>query len=79
MRGMQNAAPAGQITERPVQPFSQKDSGVLFTQITSTFIAIPHPQEGRFAIVTDVGRGRRWTRHVKRRMTLRADGEVVWS
>jgi hypothetical protein len=35
--------------------------------------------EGRFAIVTDVGRGMRWTRHVKRRMTLRADGEVVWS
>jgi hypothetical protein len=32
--------------------------------------AIPRPSEGRFAIVTDVGRGMRWTRHVKRRMTV---------
>jgi hypothetical protein len=39
----------------------------------------PVPLEGRIAIVTDVGLGMRWTRHVKRRMTLRADGEVVWS
>jgi hypothetical protein len=28
--------PDGQITDTPVQPFSQKYSGVLFTQITST-------------------------------------------
>jgi hypothetical protein len=44
-----------------VQPPSQKYSGSLLTQITSTSIAIPHPQEGRIAIVTDVGRGMRWT------------------
>jgi len=37
------------------------------------------PQEGRLAIVTDVGCGMRWTRHVRRRLTLQADGEVVWS
>jgi hypothetical protein len=49
------------------------------TQITSTYRAIPAHTEGRFAIVTDVGHGMRWTRQVKRRMTLRADGEVVWS
>jgi len=41
--------------------------------------AIPPLQEGRFAIVTSVGSGMRWTRHVKRRMTLCADGEAVWS
>src|ERR1700688_3371385 len=44
-----------------------------------TVLRYPASQEGRIAIVTDVGRGMRWTRHVKRRMTLRADGEVVWS
>jgi hypothetical protein len=35
--------------------------------------------EGRFAIVTDVGCGMRWTQ--ERRMTsdIHADGEVVWS
>jgi hypothetical protein len=29
--------------------------------------AIPHPPEGRIAIVTDVGRGRRWTRQRRAR------------
>ncbi len=53
--------PDGQITEMPVQPFSQKDFGVLFTQITSTSIVIPAYTEGRFAIVTNVGQGMRWT------------------
>ena len=32
------------------------------------FPAIPRPQEGRFAIVTDVGCGMRWTRWRTRRM-----------
>jgi hypothetical protein len=65
--------PDGQITDWPVQPFSQKYSGSLLTQITSTTIAIPHPREGRFAIVTDVGRGMRWTRGalLTRALTLR--------
>jgi hypothetical protein len=45
-----------------VQPLLQKYFGSLFTQITSSSLAIPHPQEGRIAIVTDVGRGMRWTR-----------------
>jgi hypothetical protein len=55
-------SPDGQIADPPVQPFLQKYSGFLFTQITSTSIAIPHPQEGRIAIVTDVGSGMQWTR-----------------
>jgi hypothetical protein len=32
---------------------------------------VPHPHEGRFAIVTDVGSGMRWTRCVTRRVTRR--------
>src|SRR5882672_5621896 len=44
----------------------------------------PGPQEGRIAIVTDVGQGMRWT-HIAERYSLArtnggcADGEVVWS
>jgi hypothetical protein len=37
------------------------------------------PLEGRLAIVTDAGRDAMDAGDVKRRMTLRADGEVVWS
>jgi hypothetical protein len=63
-----------------VESFAKKYSGSLFTQITSTSLAIPHPQEGRFAIVTNVGRGMRWTRGaLLTRALVLADGEVVWS
>ena len=31
-------------------------------QITTILSRVPHPHEGRFAIVTDVGSGMRWTR-----------------
>src|SRR5205814_9713379 len=37
------------------------------------------PQEGRIAIVTDVGRGMRWTRQRAQTNGANADGEVVWS
>jgi hypothetical protein len=40
---------------------------------------IPHPQEGRFAIVTDVGRGMRLTLWPRKTGAAGADGEVVWS
>jgi len=36
-------------------------------------------QEGRFAIVTNVGVGMRWTRWRRRTSDDSADGEVVWS
>jgi hypothetical protein len=39
----------------------------------------PVPYEGRFAIVTDVGCGMRWTRAVLQTSSTGADGEVVWS
>jgi hypothetical protein len=51
----------GQITDTPVQPPPQKYSGSLQRQITCIFLVIPAHTEGRFAIVTDVGQGMRWT------------------
>jgi hypothetical protein len=42
------------------------------TQITSKTLAILFPQEGRFAVVTDVGSGMRWTRQRQAR-EMRAD------
>jgi hypothetical protein len=66
-------------SDLPVESLLQKYFRSLLTQITCISLAIPSRTEGRFAIVTDVGHGMRWTRHVKRRMTLRADGKVVWS
>jgi hypothetical protein len=39
----------------------------------------PVPNEGRFAIVTDVGNGMRWTLAALKTKARHADGEVVWS
>jgi hypothetical protein len=40
----------------------------------------PRPaKEGRFAIVTNLGRGMRWTLLVRETNAPNADGEVVWS
>ena len=36
-------------------------------------------QEGRFAIVTNVRRGMRWTPWLRKASAGRADGEIVWS
>ena len=41
--------------------------------------AVPLPREGRFAIVTSVGSGMRWTRLFRQTSETCADGEVVWS
>jgi hypothetical protein len=40
---------------------------------------VPPPLEGRFAIVTDVGGGMRWTQVAPKTRAQLADGEVVWS
>jgi hypothetical protein len=40
---------------------------------------VPLPQEGRFAVVTDVGSGMRWTRQCRKTSDTGADGEGVWS
>jgi hypothetical protein len=46
----------------PVQSHLQKYFCSRLTQIKSISLAIPSRTEGRFAIVTDVGCGMRWTR-----------------
>jgi hypothetical protein len=60
-RVFRHDVPDGQITDLPVQSLLQKYSGFHLTQITSISLAIPSHTEGRFAIVTDVGSGMRWT------------------
>jgi hypothetical protein len=57
--------PDGQNGDTPVQPPLQKYFCSHLAQITSLSAAIPAHTKGRFAIVTDVGLGKRWTRHVK--------------
>jgi hypothetical protein len=64
---------------RHVQLCFQKYLSFHLTQITGLSRAIPFPIEGRFAIVTDVGFGMRWTPQCAGRSVLGADGEVVWS
>jgi len=56
-----------------VQSPSQKYSGSLLTQITCISLAIPAHTKGRFAIVTNVRRGMRWTQAalLTRVLTLR--------
>ena len=51
----------------PVQPRLQKYSASHLPQINRTTPRIPSHQEGRFAIVTDVGCGMRWTRQRRAR------------
>jgi len=62
-----------------VQPCLEKYFDFHSTQITGLSCVIPFPIEGRFAIVTDVGFGMRWTRLRAGRSARLADGEVVWS
>ena len=45
---------------KPVQPSREKYSASRSPQITRTTPPIPRSQEGRIAIVTDVGCGERW-------------------
>jgi hypothetical protein len=71
--------PDGQISHLPVQPLREKYFASPPTQITSRTPAIPSHTEGRFAIVTDVGHGMRWTRAARLTNRADADGEVVWS
>jgi hypothetical protein len=40
---------------------------------------IPFSQEGRFAVVTSVGRGMRWTRQLQQTSVVAAYGKIVWS
>jgi hypothetical protein len=62
-----------------VQSSIKKYFHFLLTQITCISLAIPSHTEGRFAIVTDVGHGMRWTWAAHLTRARLADGEVVWS
>jgi hypothetical protein len=56
--------PVGQITfraQKPVEPLPQKYFAFSEARISHSVRAVPPPQEGRIAIVTDVGSGMRWT------------------
>ena len=48
----------------PVVPMCRSKVALLKTPNQWFVPRVPHPQEGRFAIVTDVGRGMRWTRRI---------------
>jgi hypothetical protein len=53
---------------------------LIFRNSKSVYIhGHPASQEGRFAVVTDVGCGMRWTRQCHTTNDMAADGEVVWS
>jgi hypothetical protein len=49
----------------PVVPTCRMATGLLKTPNQMDHPRIPHPQEGRFAVVTDVGSGMRWTRELR--------------
>jgi hypothetical protein len=58
---------------------SLKNSSSIFLEISAYHNLILRPQEGRFAIVTSVGRGMRWTRSDRMTCGTSADCEIVWS
>jgi hypothetical protein len=53
-----------------VQPLCEKYFPSPLTQIRCISKPVPCPQEGRFAVVTDVGHGMRWTRGRQARMAI---------
>jgi hypothetical protein len=69
---------SGINAESGVQSFAQKYCFSLFWKIVIVSPR-PGPQEGRFAIVTSVGRGMRWTLAARAASAAEVDGEIVWS
>jgi hypothetical protein len=75
----QTDLPDRHCVDSPVQPFPKKYSASSPGRNTFKPHAIPPSQEGRIAIVTDVGCGMRWTRRCHKTNDTAADGEAVWS
>jgi hypothetical protein len=75
----EGSAPDGQIGGSPVQSPSQKYSGSLLTQITSTSSAVPSHSKGRLAIVTNAGRDAMDAGGAEDEGAYLAYGEAVWS
>jgi hypothetical protein len=71
--------PDGLIFRIHVKPISQKYFALSEAKIRCMDFVVPPPQEGRIAIVTDVGSGMRWTRRPRETSAADADGQGVWS
>jgi len=71
---------SGVFPDTPSQPFRTKISFFPKTRKCALSRAVPRSQEGRFAIVTDVERGMRWTlwrgRRMRRKRTVKPYGPV---
>jgi len=67
------------MRELPVALFCRNPTPLPATPNQWHFAPSRAPQEGRFAIVTDVECGMRWTRWRRWTSGIKADGEVVWS
>ena len=90
-RGAASDLPDGQISDRAIQPRLQKYSCFHLSQISLRTPPSRSREEGRIAIVTDVGHGMRWTRQRRvrdviaersqgaRTNDIAADGKAVWS
>ena len=61
--------------QKPVKPHSEKYSAFQNTQISDTSFPVPAHPKGAFAVVTDAGRGMRWTRRVLVTRAFSADGQ----
>jgi hypothetical protein len=53
--------PSGSFPETLSSPFAKNISLRRWVEAALVIPIVPHPHEGRFAIVTNVGRGMRWT------------------
>jgi hypothetical protein len=63
----------------PVVPICRTSPALRCRANQNDALACPAPIRGALRGRHERWSGMRWTRHVIRRMTLQADGEVVWS
>jgi hypothetical protein len=73
--GLQSQMKETAVAASPLSKISACPDG----QITFRSPRVSCPQEGRIAIVTNVGRGMRWTEVALKTSAPPPDGEVVWS
>jgi hypothetical protein len=64
---------------KPVHPSARKNFACAVGQISGTRLRVLLLQEGRIAIVTDVGSRMRWTRELRKTNAACAYGKDVWS
>jgi hypothetical protein len=63
------------VVQSPLQKYSYFGKSEIMVLLASSCL----DNEGRFAIVTNVGCGMRWTLWRRKTSAADADGEVVWS